>query len=177
MRTELRALPTADLGCDGIRGLRSLLDVAFTEFDEHSWDHVLGGVHVIAGPPDAPLGHAAVVGRRMVHAGVALRTGYVEAVAVHPSVQGCGLGAELMTAVARLVRGGFRLGALGAGGPAARLYRGLGWQTWAGPLAALTPGGVVDTPGERGNVFVLPVDAPLDPALPLICDWRDGDLW
>lgn len=177
MRTELRVLPTADLGCEGRRGLRALLDAAFTGFDEHAWDHALGGVHVLAGPPDAPVGHAAVVGRRIVHAGAALRTGYVEAVAVHPSAQGRGLGAEVMTTVGHLVRGGFRLGALGADGPAARLYRRLGWRTWTGPLAALTPHGVVDTPDRQGSVLVLAAGARLDPGLPLVCDWRDGELW
>ncbi|MYW73400.1 aminoglycoside 2'-N-acetyltransferase, partial [Pseudonocardia sp. SID8383] len=69
------------------------------------------------------------------------------------------------------------LGALGAAARAARLYRRHGWEPWCGPLAALTPYGVVDTPDERGAVHVLPVDAPLDPARALVCDWRDGELW
>lgn len=177
MRAELRVLPTADLGKGGRRGLRALLDAAFGDFDDASWDHALGGVHVLAGPPEAPVGHAAVVLRRVLHGGVALRTGYVEAVAVHPSLQGRGLGGELMDVVEGLVRGGYRLGALGATERAAPLYRRRGWLEWRGPLAAVTPGGVVDTPDEVGGVHVLPVDAPLDQAEPLICDWRDGELW
>lgn len=177
MPAEIRVLPTADLGQGGRRRLRSLLDTAFDGLDEHSWDHALGGWHVLAGTPDAPVGHAAVVGRRLLHGGTALRTGYVEAVAVHPDLRGHGLGAQLMTAVGRLVRGGHRLGALGAGEPAARLYRRHGWTAWTGPLAAFTPDGIVETPQERGSVYVLPVDAPLDPAWALVCDWRDGELW
>ncbi|OLL71043.1 aminoglycoside 2'-N-acetyltransferase Aac [Pseudonocardia sp. Ae168_Ps1] len=177
MPAEIRVLPTADLGRDGLRRLRALLDTAFDDFDDDSWDHSLGGLHVVAGPPDAPVGHAAVVGRRLLHGGTALRAGYVEAVAVHPDVQGRGIGAQLMTAVGRLVRGGYRLGALGASDPAARLYRRLGWTAWTGPLSALTPDGVVETPEERGGVYVLPVDVVLDPARALTCDWRDGELW
>jgi len=177
VRADLRVLPTADLGKDGLRGLRGLLDAAFDDFDDASWDHALGGLHVLAGPPDAPFGHAAVVLRRVLHGGVALRTGYVEAVAVHPSRQRQGLGGELMDVVDGLVRGGYRLGVLGASERAAPLYRRRGWQLWRGPLAAVTPDGVVATPDEAGSVHVLPVDAPLDPAVPLICDWRDGELW
>ncbi|GAA4984288.1 GNAT family N-acetyltransferase [Pseudonocardia tropica] len=181
---RLTVLPTADLGPDGLRALRALLDAAFPAgadgtggFDDTSFDHALGGVHVLAGPPHEPVGHAAVVARRVLHGGVALRTGYVEAVAVRPGRQGGGLGGLLMAEVDRIVRGGFRLGALGAADRAARLYRRHGWRRWSGPLAALTPDGVVDTPDERGAVHVLPVDAPLDPARALVCDWRDGELW
>ncbi|MEQ3552415.1 GNAT family N-acetyltransferase [Pseudonocardia nematodicida] len=180
MRNDLRVLPTADLGPDGLRALRSLLDEAFagsSGFDDLSFDHALGGLHVLAGPPERPVGHAAVVLRRVLHRGVALRTGYVEGVAVRPDAWGRGLGGELVDAVGRLVRGGFQLGALGAGDPAARLYRRHGWQAWPGPLGALTPDGVVDTPDERGAVYVLRVCADLDPAAPLVCDWRDGELW
>ncbi|MCO7196166.1 GNAT family N-acetyltransferase [Pseudonocardia sp. McavD-2-B] len=181
---RLTVLPTADLGRDGLRALRALLDAAFPAdadgaggFDDASFDHALGGVHVLAGPLHDPVGHAAVVGRRLLHDGVALRTGYVEAVAVRPGSQGGGLGGLLMAEVDRIVRGGYRLGALGAAARAARLYRRHGWEPWCGPLAALTPDGVVDTPDERGTVHVLPVDAPLDPARALVCDWRDGELW
>ncbi|MEJ8277921.1 GNAT family N-acetyltransferase [Pseudonocardia spirodelae] len=182
---HLTVLPTADLGPDGLRALRALLDSAFAgddpdgagAFDDASFDHALGGVHVLAGPPGAPVGHAAVVGRRVLHGGVALRTGYVEAVAVDPARRGDGLGGALVAAVGRIVRGGYRLGALGAGPRAARLYRRHGWEPWTGPLAALTPDGVRDTPDERGAVHVLRVDAPLDPGRALVCDWRDGELW
>ncbi|ANY10316.1 GNAT family N-acetyltransferase [Pseudonocardia sp. HH130630-07] len=180
MPADIRVLTTADLGPDGLRGVRALLDRSFAAaggFDDDSWDHALGGVHVVAGPPDRPAGHASVVGRRILHDGIPLRTGYVEAVAVDPGMQGRGLGGYLMTAVGRLVRGGHRLGALGAGEPAARLYRRHGWTAWPGPLAALTPDGVRDTPQDRGSVYVLPVDVALDPGRPLVCDWRDGDVW
>lgn len=185
---HLTVVCTADLGPAGLRALRRLLDTAFgpgdargpdagEPFDDDAFDHALGGVHVLAGPPCAPVGHAAVVTRRVLHDGVALRTGYVEAVAVDPAHRGGGLGGALMSEVGRIVRGGYRLGALGATERAARLYLRHGWRRWDGPLGALTPTGVVDTPDERGSVHVLPVDVPLDPARALVCDWRDGELW
>ena len=178
MRLALRVLPTADLGPSGLRGLRGLLEAAFIDgYDDGSWDHALGGLHVLAGPPEAPVGHAAVVLRRVLHGGVALRTGYVESVAVHPDRQRHGLGAALMAEVERLIRGGYQIGALGAADRAAALYRRRGWQVWTGPLGGLTPDGVVPTPDERGAVHVLPVGIDLDPSTPLVCDWRDGELW
>lgn len=178
MRADLRVLPTADLGPAGRQGLRGLLETAFAPgYGDEAWDHALGGLHVLAGPPEAPVGHAALVLRRLLHGGVALRTGYVESVAVHPDRQGHGLGGELMAEVERLVRGGYQLGALGAADRAAPLYRRRGWRVWTGPLAGLTPDGVLPTPEESGAVHVLPVAVELDPATPLVCDWRDGELW
>lgn len=71
MRCALRVLPTADLGPTGLRGLRGLLEAAFTDgYDDASWDHALGGLHVLAGPPEAPAAHAAVVLRRVLHGGL-----------------------------------------------------------------------------------------------------------
>lgn len=180
MRADLRVLPTADLGPSAVRGVRALLDTAFAElggYDDEAWDHALGGLHVVVGPPEAPCGHASVVLRRLLHDGAALRTGYVESVAVHPDRRGHGIAGDLMTEVERLVRGGFEIGALGATERARPLYRRRGWLPWTGPLRGLTPDGVVDTPEQAGAVHVLPVTARLDPDRPLVCDWRDGHLW
>ncbi len=71
----------------------------------------------------------------------------------------------------------YALGALGTSDDGAPLYAALGWTRWPGPTAALTPDGVRRTPDADGGIFVRPVTAHLDPALPLICDWRDGDVW
>ncbi|MFP5020403.1 GNAT family N-acetyltransferase [Pseudonocardia phyllosphaerae] len=173
----MRVLPTADLGPDGLTALRALLDTAFDVYDDTSFDHALGGVHVLAGPVTAPVGHAAVVLRRVLHRGTALRCGYVESVAVCPSHRGRGLGGALMSVIGRLVRGGYEVGALGADERAASLYRRHGWCPWRGPLRALTPDGVVDTPKESGAVHVLDAGMRLDARHALTCDWRDGELW
>jgi aminoglycoside 2'-N-acetyltransferase I len=58
------------------------------------------------------------------------------------------------------------------------LYAARGWQRWTGAVAALTPQGIVDSPGEA--VFVLPTPRTpdgLDTSARLVCDWRPGDLW
>jgi aminoglycoside 2'-N-acetyltransferase I len=82
-----------------------------------------------------------------------------------------------MAALERVVRGAYDLGALGTTDEARAFYVARGWQQWRGPTSALTPAGVVRTPGEDGGVYVLEVSAPLDLDRELTCDWRDGDVW
>ncbi|SCX45259.1 aminoglycoside 2'-N-acetyltransferase I [Klenkia marina] len=173
---ELRTLPTADLTDDERAGLRGLLDEAFADdrFTDDDWGHALGGLHVLATREGALVGHAAVVARQLLVGDRTLRTGYVEAVAVAAHARRQGVAGALMAEVERLVRGGYELGALAASTDGAALYEARGWTRWTGPLRALTPAGVVD--GDDSWVYVLPVE-PVDPALPLTCDWRRGSLY
>ncbi|MCZ2821768.1 GNAT family N-acetyltransferase [Modestobacter sp. VKM Ac-2977] len=175
----VRSAPTADLSTNELDRLREFLDTAFSgRFSDDDWSHALGGVHVLATVDGEPAGHAAVVVRQLIAGGRTLRTGYVEAVATAATMRRRGVGAAVMAETERLVRGGFEFGALAASEDGARLYTARGWLTWSGDLAALTPDGMVATPG--GAVFVLPTPAtpaPLDPAARLVCDWRRGDLW
>jgi aminoglycoside 2'-N-acetyltransferase I len=144
---------------------------------EHDWEHALGGVHALAYEDGELVGHASVVQRRLLHAGRALRTGYVEGVAVRADHRRRGLGGALMAELERVIRGAYELGALGATDDAAALYAGRGWQRWQGPTFALTPEGVVRTAEEDDGVYVLPVSAALDLSGPLTCDLRDGSAW
>lgn len=158
--------------------VRELLEGVFgDEFEESDWEHCLGGMHVLAYDGGSLIGHAAVVMRRMLHGARALRCGYVEGVAVRGDRQRGGVGRALMEEVARIVTGAYDLGALGTTDEGRRLYEQAGWERWRGPLRALTPDGVVDTPDEAGGVYVLCAAAPLDLDAPLTCDWRDGDVW
>jgi aminoglycoside 2'-N-acetyltransferase I len=155
-----------------------LLESVFEgDWSDHDWEHALGGVHALVWEDDELIGHASVVQRRLLHAGRALRAGYVEGVAVRADRRGRGHAGAMMDALERVVRGAYDLGALGATDAAVPLYAGRGWQLWRGPLSALTPDGVVPTPDEDGSVYVLPGEAPLDLDGELTCDWRDGDVW
>ncbi|MFL5912576.1 MAG: GNAT family N-acetyltransferase [Gaiellaceae bacterium] len=176
--TELRTAHTADLDATTLAAARDLLYAVFEdEMTEHDWEHCLGGVHATLWEEGDVIGHASVVQRRMLHDGRALRTGYVEGVAVRADHRGHGHGAALMEAIERVVRGAYDLGALGATDEAASFYERRGWQLWRGPTSALTPNGVIDTPDEDGSIYVLPNTAPLDVTGRLTCDWRDGDVW
>ena len=176
--TQLRIAHTADLDTATLKAARTLLDEAFDgEFSGLDWENSLGGMHAMAWDGSELVGHAALVQRRLLHGGRTLRTGYVEALAVHPSHRRHGHGGALMAALERIVRGAYQLGALSTTELAANLYAARGWLPWRGPTSALTPAGPTRTPDDDGGVFVLPCDVPLDLAAELTCDWRDGDLW
>jgi len=169
---------TAELEAADLAAIRTLCDAAFgDEFTDADYEHALGGVHALRFDGDRLVAHAALVGRRILHGGRALRTGYVEAVAVAADVRRRGLGAAVMRALDPYIARGYVLGALATSDAGAPLYAALGWTLWPGPTAALTPDGIRPTPGADGGIFVRAVGGDLDPGLPLICDWRDGDVW
>jgi aminoglycoside 2'-N-acetyltransferase I len=176
---EIVRAHTADLDAAVLRAARELLDEAFADdpLTDEDWEHCLGGVHLLGYVDGALAGHAAVVARRLLHGGRALRTGYVEGVATRPGVRGRGCGAAVMEAAESVVRGAYELGALASTDLALGFYAARGWQLWLGPAAALTPAGIVRTPDADGCVFVLPGPVPLDLGGELVADWRDGEVW
>jgi aminoglycoside 2'-N-acetyltransferase I len=182
--TDVRTAHTAELGAAELSAVRTLLDDAFAghadgDFTDADWDHTIGGMHALAWEGTELIGHASVVQRRLLHGGRALRTGYVEAVAVRADRRGRGHGAAVLAAVERFIRGAYDLGALASAGGAAGFYAARGWQPWQGPTSALTPQrGITPTPDVDSWIFVLPLlGTPLDVTGPLTCDWRDGDVW
>jgi aminoglycoside 2'-N-acetyltransferase I len=169
---------TADLDAPSLDAVRALLfDVFAEDMTEQDWEHALGGLHALVWAGQELVGHASLIQRRLIHRGRALRTGYVEGVAVREHARQRGYGALMMATLERVVRGAYDLGALGATDMAADFYRSRGWLQWRGPTAALTPDGIVRTAEEDGSIYVLPAAAELDLTEELICDWRDGDLW
>ena len=69
--TRLRRVTTAELTTAELEALRRLVFGAFGgRFDEHDWDHTLGGVHVLAAEDGgAVVAHAAVVPRTLAAGG------------------------------------------------------------------------------------------------------------
>jgi aminoglycoside 2'-N-acetyltransferase I len=175
---DLRTAHTADLDAATRAAARELLDAVFAgEMTDEDWEHCLGGIHALAWEGGELIGHGAVVQRRLLYAGEALRTGYVEGVAVHAGHRRRGAGAAMMEALGGVIRRAYRIGALGATEDGAALYAARGWRRWEGPTSMLTPGGVVRTPDEDGYIWVLDVEGALDFGRELTCDWREGDAW
>ena len=169
---------TADLSPAQRAAARDLLDRSFDgRFGDDNWEHALGGLHVLIYEAERLIAHAAVVQRRLLLGDRALRTGYVEAVAVDSDRRGFGYGAAVMTEAERIVRSAYDLGALSARDWNAGFYLARGWQRWAGETAVLAPAGVVATPDEDGTTYVLPVGGPIELTARLACDWRPGDVW
>jgi aminoglycoside 2'-N-acetyltransferase I len=178
--TALRTVPSEELAPHDVSAIRGLLEEAFAEdpegFTGDDWDHATGGLHFLLEEDGAVATHASVVERELHAGGHRLATGYVEAVATRPGLQGRGLGSAVMREVGRHIDREFQLGALG-GDPA--FYGRLGWVAWRGPTFVRTDAGLVRTPDEDGFVLVrrTPTTPPLDLTAPISCDWRPGDVW
>lgn len=178
----MRRVPTADLTAAEGEAIRALLWRAFPPgedgFTEDDWQHALGGLHILVEIDGRLVAHASVVERELHVGGRPLRTGYVEAVATEPALQGRGLGTLAMRAVGEHIRERYELGALGTGSHG--FYERLGWRTWRGPSAVRTDAGMLPTPEEDGYILVLetPSTPPLgDRGAPISCEWRAGDAW
>jgi aminoglycoside 2'-N-acetyltransferase I len=178
--TRLRTATTAELTPGELEALRELVFGAFGErFDEHDWEHTLGGIHVLVVDDGEPVAHGAVVPRVLVAGGRELRTGYVEGVATRGDRRGQGLATAAMRELGRVVRRDYELGALADGTRIPGFYQRLGWETWRGPTFVAGPGGPVRTAEEDGGILVLRTSATagLEPTGALVCDWRAGDVW
>ncbi len=80
---EVRTLHTSELSAEELRAIRLLLDESFDgDFTDDDHEHALGGMHALVREGPELIGHGSVVMRRLLHGGRALRTGYVEGVAV-----------------------------------------------------------------------------------------------
>ncbi|GIF04702.1 GNAT family N-acetyltransferase [Actinoplanes siamensis] len=177
--TVLRTVHTADLSPSDRSRIRDLLDDAFEGgFDDHDWDHALGGQHILISVDGTLIAHGSVVQRRLLHRDRSLRCGYVEAMAVHRAHRRRGFGSAVMTEAERIIDHGYALGALSASAAGLGLYLGRGWRRWPGGTAVLAPSGVVRTAGEDDSTLIRPVAGfSWHETAPLICDWRDGDVW
>lgn len=175
---EVRVAHTAELGVGALHDARALLDEAFGgALDEFDWEHALGGIHALVYEGTRLVAHGSVVQRRLVHDGRALRTGYVEAVAVAADRRRRGYGGALMDRLEQVIGSAYELGALGATDDGALLYEARGWRRWRGRTWAMTPQGVVRTEQEDRCIYVREVSVSLDLSGDLVCDWRDGDVW
>ena len=174
---DLQSAHTAWLRPDELRAIRGLLDEAFDgEVTDEDYEHALGGIHALVWEGSELIGHGSVVMRRLMHQGRALRTGYVEAVAVRSDRRGLGHGSAVMQLLERVIRGAYEIGALGATDEAAAFYVSRGWQRWTGTASVLSPSGIRRTAEEEGCIYVLPVAGELAHD-ELACDWRGGDVW
>lgn len=173
-----RLVHTADLDSETRHSARQMVSDAFGGgFADCDWDHALGGMHALIWHRGVIIAHAAVVQRRLIHRGSALRCGYIEAVAVAEEWRGQGLAIAVLDACEQVIRGGYHIGALSASERGRRLFVIRGWLPWCGPTSVLAPAGTLRTPDDDGSVFVLPVTATVDTSAELTCDWRDGDVW
>lgn len=176
---RIETLPTSGLDPELRTELRALLDRAFDDFEDHDWEHALGGHHVVAFDADRAVAHASVVHRPIDIGDRRFRTGYVEAVATDPDHQGRGAGRLVMLAAGDVIRTHHELGALCTGLDG--YYERFGWERWPGRTAVRRAHRLEPTPEDDGLIFVLrhgpSLVIDLDPDAPISCDDRPGDVW
>lgn len=165
-----------------LEAAETLVRAAFgAGFRSHDWLHAVDGVHVFLTENDGLVAFASVVPRILRHGDRAVDTGYVEGVAVRADQQGRGLGGAVMAHAETVIRARHQLGALNAVESAADFYAHRGWQPWTGHTQASGPTGeIVDTYDDADRIYLLTLSGrtqTLDTHVPLICDWREGDLW
>ena len=173
----IRVAHTADLTSKDLAAARALLFDVLDDATDDDWEHCLGGIHAIIRDGDQIIAHGSVIQRRLIYQDRALRTGYVEGVAVRGDRRRQGLGAAIMVELERVIRAAYDLGGLGASEEGIPFYTARGWQRWQGRSYALTPKGTIRTPDDDDGIFVLPVGESLDLTADLICDFRQGELW
>lgn len=157
---------------------RALLERAFAEeVRDADWEHCLGGIHVLAFADGRLIGHAALIDRELEHGDAAIRTGYVEGLAVDPAEQRRGVGGRIMDEIERLIRERYPLGALSSSDEALGFYAARGWLPWQGETAVRDGEEITRTPEDDDALFVMPVSAKLDRSGLIVCDWRAGDVW
>jgi len=146
-------------------------------FTSHDWAHTFGGQRLVVTDRSRVLGHTAVVPRSIRIGNQLLRVGYVEGVAVAPSLQGQGIGTLLMRATNDVVRLRYDVGVLSTGRHA--FYERLGWERWEGPSYVQNGSRLARTPDEDAGIMVL--RTPLTPCIDLrseiTCQAREGDDW
>lgn len=65
---QVQLAHTADLDGGTLRAVRNLLERVFEgEFDDHDWEHSLGGMHVLLRDGTELVGHASLIQRRLLH--------------------------------------------------------------------------------------------------------------
>ncbi len=168
---------TGQLPSEVLTRARALLDDVFAgELTDDDWEHCRGGLHALAWQGGELLAHAALVQRRRLHEGRALRAGYVEGVAVRADDRRHGHGDAVMDLLEQVGRRAYDVVALATSADGAAFSAARGGLPWRGPTSVLTPAGVVRTPDDDDCVLVLP-GPDLDRTAALTCDGRPGDPW
>ena len=172
-----RTLSDQHLDATQHHAIRVLLNAAFDhEFSDEDNDHAAGGVRVIAMDGAQIVGHAAVVARTITIAGTPHTVGYVEGVAVLPSYQGQGIGAQIMRQITDMAQRDFEIAMLSTG--EIDFYAKFGWQRFVGQSFVDEHGTIIRTAAEDEGLMVLTHLHHLNqPGVAWVCDWRTGDVW
>ena len=176
MAILLETCQTSELSTTDLQEIRALLRSAFGPgFGDVSWQHALGGSHLIAVLHDQIAGHLSIVDRLGAIDGDDQVFSYIEAVAVRPDLQGLYVGTMLVAAVNVSIAASGRTALL-----ASRLtgfYARLGWRVWSGPSYAKHGNGLLLPAAPRGEIMVFDPGGIVDIHAGISIEHREGDVW
>jgi aminoglycoside 2'-N-acetyltransferase I len=136
-----------------------------------------GGWHFLAFHDQELVSHAIVTTRWLQPEGFPLlKTAYIDAVATLPTYQGQGYGSAVMRQLANDIDSEYLIACLET--EKIGFYERLGWQTWRGPLAGRSEGGLIPTPEQHGIMILRLSQTPrldLDSMLTIEC--QTGRIW
>lgn len=160
--------------------VRSVLGEAFgARFDEHDWEHSVGGWRILLFEDSQLVSTAAVVDRELLVDAVPYDVGYVEAVATLPAQQRRGFAGQVMTEAAKVIATRTQFGALSSSKHG--FYERFGWQRWRGrtfvlPRNSSQPLRTADE--DAGLMVLLAEDGPaIELTADIWCHERAGDDW
>lgn len=157
--------------------LQRILDEAFEgDFSDEDWQHTCGGLRFLGYTGDQLIAHGAVVKRWMEVDGNRLLVGYVEGVAVAPSLWGKGIGSLLMAELSSYCKSEFQLSMLST--DEKYFYRKNGWLDFMGRSYVFEGGIEIESVDENeGLMYLHGLNQFKDGPQKVVCESRDGDAW
>jgi aminoglycoside 2'-N-acetyltransferase I len=156
----------------------AIIDLCSQAFEEDYTPYMqtfVDPVHVLARLDGKLVSHALWITRWLqVGDGPLLRTAYVEGVATADNFRRQGLATAVMKRLAQEIAD-FEIGALSPVDTS--LYARLGWEFWQGPLFHRKAGRLIPDSDEVVMILRLPKTPNLDLALPILVEWRKGEIW
>ena len=157
--------------------LKKLLFKAYEgDFEEGDWLNSCGGIRVIGWLNNEIVAHASIVPRQMSVNASSLNVGYVEGVAVAPSMQNKGIGSLLLAKVTNECLANFEFSVLST--DAFAFYGRAGWKRFFGKSAVQQENVEVATPDEDETLMYLESAQFIDSTIRrLVCFPRAGSHW
>ncbi|EFH74997.1 GNAT family N-acetyltransferase [Vibrio vulnificus] len=171
----ISVLNNDELDEETLHELIKLCSEAYEEDFNYYFSLLKNAKHVIGYLDGKIVSHAAYVERILYTEQRSYRAAYIEAVATHPSVQGKGLGSQIMSHITTLIDE-FELGALSPSEH--EFYARLGWSLWEGPLGYYDQSlNEFSCPDEEVMIYQIGEINDIDFKGKLLCNWREGDVW
>ncbi|GAC1375851.1 MAG: hypothetical protein NVS3B3_19680 [Aquirhabdus sp.] len=185
---DLQVIPAQTLTSMDQQSIRDLCTRAFEADVWCDYGYLKSAFHVVGRFEDQIVAHALWTDRLLsIAEQVPLKTAYVEYVATEPSMQGQGLGSQLLRFLidflqdesllskALHIEVPYQLAALAP--EDSGFYQRLGWELWLGDLSIRQNGQIIATPDDDVMAHRLARTPDFVVTDTLSAEWREGEWW